>query len=901
MNRLLQHLFQFLSQLWRRLLSLLRRRRHEREMEEEMRFHLEMQIEQNLSSGMAAEEARYAARRQFGNQTWLKEVSREMWSLNSIETLIQDLRYGARMLLKNPGFTFVAVLTLALGIGANTAIFSVVNGVLLRALPYYEPERLVMLWADRPILQAQIGLPDFPVAVADFVDWRNQNQVFEQMAAMFAPRINLTGGGEPESVFGLRTSASLFPLLGARFTLGRAFLPEEDRAGTDRVVVISHGLWQRRYAADPKLIGQKITLDNEAYTVIGVTAPDFQFPRRGEVPANFGAATKADLYLPIAFTPVNMNDRRNNYLTVIARLKPGVSVGQASAEMNAIARRLTEQYPQTNTDKGVRLAPLQQQAVGKARTALLVLLGAVGFVLLIACANVANLLLARAATRQKEMAIRAALGASRRRVLRQLLTESLLLAISGGVAGLLLAQWGVKMLLAIAPENLPRTYDIRLDTRVAGFTLLVSLMTGIVFGLIPALQASKINLGETLKEGGRDAAGLLRRRLRGLLIMGEVALAFVLLIGAGLLISSFARLTEVDPGLDPRGVLTMDILLPFAKYRDGQGRIAFFQETLERVRALPGVEAAAAVSPLPLSGGHASGGFGIEGRLSSTDQTFNAGVCVISPDFFKTFRVPLVNGRLIAESDDAKARSVVVVNESLAGKYFANEDLLEKRIILSGDDFARVIVGVVGDVKHSALDEEAKPEIYLPTAQAQFPPTLMSLAVRAGGDPMQMVAAVRGQVWAGDKDLPIFNIETMERLMAKSVAPRRFNLLLLGVFALVGLALAAVGLYGVMSYTVTQRTREIGVRMAMGAQRGDVLRLVIREGMKLAFIGALLGLGGALALTRLLKTLLFEVSATDPLTFIVIAGLLTLVALLACWIPARRAASMDPLVSLRVE
>jgi len=892
MNRLLQYLLQFLLQIWRRLLSLLRRGRYEREMEEEMRFHLEMQIEQNLASGMAAEEARYAARRQFGNQTWLKEVSREMWSLNSIETLIQDLRYGVRTLMKNPGFAFVAVLMLALGIGANTAIFSVVNGVLLRALPYYEPERLVMVWADRPILQAQLGIPDFPVTVADFVDWRNQNQVFEQMAALEPLRMNLTGGA-PESLVGLRASASLFPLLGASFAAGRAFLPEEDQAGADRVVVISHGLWRQRYAADPKLIGQKVTLDNESYTVIGVTAPDFQFPRRGEIPF---VATKVDLYLPIAFTPAIMNNRREGRMAVIARLKPGVSVQQASVEMNAIARRLTEQYPRTNTDKGVRLAPLHQQAVGKARTALLVLLGAVGFVLLIACANVANLLLARAAGRQKEMAIRAALGASRWRVVRQLLTESLLLAISGGAAGLLLAWCLVDLLLAIAPDNLPRAHDIRLDTRVAGFTLFVSLLTGIVFGLLPALQTSKINLGVTLKEGGRDSDGLLRRRLRGFLVVSEVALAFVLLIGAGLLIRSFARLTEVDPGIDPRGVLTMDIILPHTKYSGGR-IAAFYQQTLERVRALPGVEAAATTNSLPLSGSQPSTGFGIEGRPSPTFLTFTAGWRRISPDYFSTFRIPLVKGRLLAESDGADAPPVLAVNESLARIYFANEDPLGKRIIYNG--VTREIVGVVGDVKHSALDEEAKPEIYLTMAQAPWP--FMSLAVRTSGDPMLMLAQVREQVLAVDKDQPVTNIRTMERLMARSVAPRRFNLLLLGVFALVGLALAGVGLYGVMSYTVTRRTREIGVRMAMGAQRVDVLRLVIGEGMKLAFIGALLGLGGALALTRLLKTLLFGVSATDPLTFIVIAAVLIIVALLACWIPARRAASMDPLVSLRVE
>jgi putative ABC transport system permease protein len=896
MSQPFQLLLQFFLQIWRRLLSLLRLGRYEREMEEEMRFHLEMQIEQNLASGMVAEEAHYAARRQFDNQTWLKEVSREMWSLNSFETLIQDLRYGVRTLMKSPGFAFVAVLTLALGIGANTAIFSVVNGVLLRALPYYEPERLVMVWADRPILQAQIGITDFPVTVADFVDWRNQNHVFEQMAALQAERMNLTGGSEPESLFGLRASASLFPLLDARFVAGGAFLPEEDRAGADRVVVISHGLWQRRYGADTNIIGQKITLDNDAYTVIGVTAPDFQFPRRGELPVYYRVTGKVDLYLPIAFSLEQLNNRRASGLTVLARLRPGISVQQASADMNAIARRLAEQYPVTNTDKGVRIALLQQQAVGKARTALLILLGAVGFVLLIACANVANLLLARAAGRQKEMAIRAALGASRWRIVRQLGAESLLLAISGGAAGLLLARWGVELLLAIAPDNLPRAYDIRLDTRVAGFALLVSLLTGIVFGLLPALQASKINPGVTLKEGARGGAGLLRRRLRGLLVVSEVALAFVLLIGAGLLIRSFARLTEVNPGIDPHGVLTTYILLPDAKYSGG-GRTAFFQQMLERVRALPGVEAAAVTNSVPLSGSHRSTDFGIEGRPSPTQETFNAGIRIISPDYFRTFRIPLVEGRLLAESDGAEAPPVVVINESLARIYFANEDPLGKRIGYKGA--YRSIVGVVRDVKHSALDEEAKPEFYLTIAQ--LPQTSMSMVARTSVDPMQMLALIREQVWAVDKDQPVTNIETMARLMAKSVAPRRFNLLLLGVFALVGLALACVGLYGVMSYTVTQRTREIGVRMAMGAQTGDVLRLVIREGMKLAFIGALLGLGGALTLTRLMRSLLFGVSATDPLTFIVIAAVLTLVALLACWVPARRAASMDPLVSLRAD
>ena len=867
-----------------------------REIEEEMRFHLDMRAEEYVRRGMPAEEARREAERRFGRLTGVKEMGYDVRGGGWLETLLQDLRFGARMLRKNPGFTLITVLTLTLGIGANTAIFSVVNGVLLRPLPYYEPERLVMVWSEQTIPQAQLGVTDYSVTNADFLDWRSQNQVFEQVAAMFGHRGNLMGGGEPESVAALYVSDSLFPLLNARLAVGRAFLPEEDRAGAERVLVLSHGLWLRRYGADPKIIGQKITLDNKAYTVIGVTAPDFQFPHRGELPSKFKIATKVDLYLPLAFTPAERNDRLDDHLAVIARLKPGVSVEQASVEMSAIARRLAEQYPQTNTDKGVRLVPLQQQAVGKARTALLVLLGAVGFVLLIACANVANLLLARAATRQKELAIRAALGASRWRVVRQLLSESMLLAISGGAAGLWLAWWGVKLLLAIAPDNLPRAQDIRLDTRVAGFTLVASLLTGIVFGLLPALQAAKINFGDALKEGGRDAAGLLRRRLRGFLVVGEVALALVLLIGAGLLIRSFTRLTEVDPGFDPRGILMMDIWPQPPKYTTSQAN-AFHQRTLERVRALPGVEAAALVHPAPLSGDQRSAGFGIEGLPSPTEEPFNAGLRIISPDFFKTFRIPLVNGRLLAESDDAKAPPVAVVNESLTRLYFANENPLGKRIIISG--VTRAIVGVVGDVKHSALDEEAKAELYLPMAQSTR--RQMSLAVRASGDPLQMVAAVRGQIRAEDKEMPIFNLQTMERLMDKSVAPRRFNMLLLGVFALVGLALAAVGLYGVISYTVTQRTREIGIRLALGAQRADVRRLVVGEGMKLTLIGALLGLGGALALTRLMKTLLFGVSSTDPLTFIVIAALLLGVALLACWIPARRATKVDPMIALRYE
>jgi putative ABC transport system permease protein len=805
------------------------------------------------------------------------------------------------MLLKRPGFTIVAVITLALGIGANTAIFSVVNGVLLRALPYPEPQQLLMVWSNRPGLQAQTDLTDSPVSAADFVDWRNQNQAFAQLAALHTRALNLTDRGEPELLGGIRASANLFSLLGVEARLGRTFLPEEDQPGS-RVVLISHGLWQRRFGADPKLVGQTLTLNDESHTVVGILPPDFQFPRRGELPAGYQFPRRVEVYLPLALTPDQAGNRGRHYLAVVGRLKPQVTIRQAQAEMDGLAQRLQQQYPQSNTGKGVRLAALHEQVVGKARPALLVLMGAVGFVLLIACANVANLMLARAGARRKEMAIRAALGAGRGRIIRQLLSESVLLAIVGGGLGWFLALWGVELLLAVGPSNLPRLEEVGLDHGVFIFTLLISLATGLLFGLAPALAASRLDLNEALKEGTRGSAVGGSHHLRRLLVVAEIALSLVLLIGAGLLVRSFSQLLSVDAGIDTRNVLTLDILLPRAKYA-GPQQTAFFEQVVERVRSLPGVESAGAVYPLPLSGGQEGAGFSIEGQPPpAPGELRTAGPRWVSPDYFKVMGISMLRGRAITAQDGGDAPRVVVINEAMKRRFWPNEDPLGKRISFLTTDGTpdwREIVGVVKNIRHTALDSEPQPEMYFPFSQ--FPLPFMTIVVRTASDPLSLVPAARNQVMAVDKDQPISNIHTMEELLAISVSQRRFNMLLLITFAVVALALASVGIYGVMSYTVAERTHEIGLRMALGAQRRDVIRLVISQGMMLAGIGVGIGLVCAFAMTRMMSSLLFGVGATDPLTYALIAALLSSVALLACYLPARRATKVDPMVALRYE
>jgi putative ABC transport system permease protein len=810
-------------------------------------------------------------------------------------TFIQDLRYGARTLRKRPAFTVVAVLALALGIGANTAIFSVVNTLLLSPLPFRDSERLVMLWEANLPRDVHQNV----ISSANFLDWREQSTSFEEMAAFYDARLNLTGGGDPLEVPSQITTENLFSLLGVEPMLGRNFTREDVAPDAPTVVILGYGLWQSRFGGDPGVVGRTITLNGESATVVGVLPAGFQwFIKKGSL-----TDKPAELWTPFGFTEQN-RVRRGRFMSAVARLKPGVTPGQAQAEMTTIAARLEQQYASFNKGWAVEVVPLREQFVGDVRPALLVLLGAVGFVLLIACANVANLLLARAASRHKEVAIRTALGAGRLRIVRQLLTESLLIALSGGAIGLLLAMWGVDLLVASTPVDIPRLREVGLDWRVLSFTLFVSVLTGIVFGLAPALQASKIELNEVLKEGGRGSTeGIMRNRVRSFLVVSEVALSLVLLVGAGLLIKSFMRLREVDPGFDAKNLLTTSLTPSRAKYPDAERQNNFYREVLGRIQSLPGVDAAGYVDPLPLSGNSSSVTFTVEGQEVAPGRLFSSNRRMISPDYFRAMRIPLLEGRAFNEHDTKDSPLVLIVNETFARRFFPGADPIGKRVLIGASPEnpnppPHEIVGVVGDVHHEGLDTEAGPEYYV--SYNQTPLRHGSLVVRTTrGDQSGMAASLRSAIKQVDQEQYIPRIEPMEQLLAESFARRRFNMLLLAVFAFVALLLAAVGIYGVMSYSVTRRTHEIGIRIALGAQAGDVVRMVVRQGMTLVLVGLLLGLTGAFAVTRIMASLLFGVSPTDALTFIAVSVLLAGIALLACLIPARRATRVDPMVALR--
>jgi putative ABC transport system permease protein len=809
----------------------------------------------------------------------------------------QDLRYGARMLLKKPGFALISVITLALGIGANTAIFSVVNAVLLRPLPYAEPERLVALWesnTQRPEGRNSISYPNF-------FDWRSQSKSFERMASYYTNDMALTGVTAPVNLRSAVVSPDLFATLGVKPQLGRWFVGEEEKPGI-RAAIINHGLWQRQFGGDPNIVGRAVTLNGKQFNVVGVMPAGFQFPIEAE-PVEVWVTSSIDGEKSNPKEPAMNEQRGAHYLQAVGRLKPGATLEQAQAEMNVIGANLEKQYPDSNTRHGVKLIPYHNDLTHDYSEALWLILGAVGCVLLIACANVANLLLARATARYKEIAVRAALGANRRRVIRQLLTESLLLALGGGLLGLLLAWWGTEALIRLIPEDVPRLAEINIDRWVFGFTLLVSAVTGVAFGLAPALQASKIELTEAMKEGSRGAVGG-RGRLRGALVVAEIAVALVVLIGAGLLLQTFRRLQQVDLGFDTHNILTATVELPDARYPKPEQAAAFYQTLLDRVKAMPGVEAVSAVVPQPLSGDMMMISFDIEGRNIPKGERPVSHFRSISLDYFSVMKIPLLAGRAFTERDDAHSPGVVIVNETFAKRHFPNENPIGKHvkpgIALEGEPVWREIVGVAKDVKHrQSLVRDYEPEYYLP--HAQLPINSMNLVVRTTNDPRSLARSIQREVQALDRDIPVYRIKTLDQYLGLAVAQPKFNALLLSLFAGLALLLTAIGLYGVMAYSVVQRAQEIGIRIALGAQTGDVLKMVLRHGLKLTALGLSVGLAAAYALTRYMRSLLFGVKPADPLTFAAISLLLIAVALLACWVPARRATEVDPLEALRTE
>ena len=877
-----------------RLRSLFRWGQADQELDDELRDHLERKSEEYRGRGMTQEEAHRRARRDLGGIEQTKEKCREARRVRWIQDFIQDLRFGLRMLRKSPGFTTVAIVTLVVGIGANTAIFSVVYAVLLKALPYPQANRLVMVYEN-------VRLPNYvndrnEVTPGNFSDWTSQNTVFENVAAYRNRSFNLIGTSEPLRVEGELVSANFFPTLQVDQALGRGFAAEEDHPGPSHVAVMSYGLWKSHFGSDALILGKKILLDGEGYTVVGVTPPGFHFPDLDD-----------QLWVPMALSPAERVNRGSHYLDVFARLKPRATLQQAQAEMSVIARHLTELYPDSNTGQTVSVVPLQEDLAGPVRPTLFVLWGAVGLVLLIVCANVANLLLARASARHREIAVRLALGASRPRLLRQLLTESTLFALLGCPLGLLLSRWGINALKLLATSHLPRTDEFTLNTPVLAFSVAIAIFAGLISGLAPALQAGRESVHDTLKAGGRESVAGSPMRMRNVLVILETALGVVVVIGAGLLFRSFLRIQQVPLGFQPQGVLTFRAIPRGQKYSDLTQRSAFYQQVIERMDTLPGVKSAAAVTFIPLTFVRGSKGFTIEGHPPiAPGQIPMAGYEVVTPGYFATMRIPLREGRDFSWSDTPGNQPVIIINEAMAKKYWPQENALGKRMHQGSPDDHEfpwlTIAGVVGDIREFDPLTPPRPTMYFPITQFPDPGgVLRDWVVRTAGDPLAAASAVRSAVWDVDKDLPVTRVRTMEEVRSMSIASQRLNLLLFALFAALALVLATVGIYGVMAYSVAQRTREIGIRVALGARDNAVLGLVFAQGFRLAALGLLFGVTAAFALTRLMASMIYGVSSTDAATFFAVALLLASVAAAACYIPARRAMRVDPMVALRYE
>ncbi len=857
----------------------------DREFDDEIQSHLEFHIEDNLRSGMTPDEARKNAIIKLGGIEQTKQKYRERRGLPELDSFLKDLRYGLRQLRKSPGFVLVAVLTLALGIGATTAIFSVVHAVLLRPLPYRQPEQIVTIWQNN----VKAGVTRNEVSPANFLDWREQSQSFETISGIEPFGFAIVDNGEPERFAAALVSSGFFETLGAKALRGRTFSPEEYKPGNDRVVVLSYGLWQRRFGGNPELLGRTLTLNRQPYTVVGIMPREVQFPLEREI------------WAPLITNDHDREIRGPTYWNVIARLKPGITIGQAQQEMSSISARLERQYPDTNGGMGATVVSLPELLTGQARSALLILLGAVLFVLLIACANVANLLLVRGAQRQREFAIRSALGAERIRIVRQLLTESLMLAFLGGAGGLLVARWGIALILSTNSTQIFRLEYVSMDTPVLLFVCAISMLTTILFGLIPAAQFWRQHKPSDRNQNVRGAAAsLIRPGLRNSLVVAEVALALALLTGAGLLVRSFVNLLLVNPGFSQERVLALQVFLA-RNYEDPQKIVRFFDNALEKIGAVPGVKAAAVVASPPFIHLEFDVPFTVSGSPASPPgkepSAYNSEV---SPDYLKVMRIPLRSGRFFTKFDMPKTTPVVVINETMARRYFPNQDPVGKKVTAIYEQPVQLeVVGVVGDVLHSGLDTEPRPEMFVPYSQSPSPQ--MTFVVRTAADPVQILPAVKAAIREVNRTQTFSKVSTMEQLVSDSLQQRRFNLFVLGSFAALALALAGIGIYGLISYSAEQRTQEIGVRMALGAQASDVLRLLLIQGMKMTVAGVAIGLTASLLLTRVLKGLLFDVSTTDPITYLAIPLLLIAVALLACWIPARQAMKVDPLVALRYE